>query len=374
MRWLSLLLLTCCVDLSQTDPTPNNTARVEPTSGNPSPGVGQLFVDILDVGQGDAILLRSSEGKVALIDGGTGGDKLLAQLAERQIEHINLMIATHPHSDHIGGLDDVIQNHSIGMYIDSGDVHTTSRYDRLMRTVEEHALRYQTAEAGDRFNLGRNIQVEILGPQKPMVPEGGSRSYLNSNSVIARVTHGSNCFMFTGDAEADTEARMLSAGLSPCNVLKVAHHGGSHSTGEAWLKAVQPKIALISVGEGNTYGHPAPETLARLRSVGAAIYRTDTMGAIQVQSDGMRVTVPDQPAFDIATQPGLSASVGDRININTAGAELLEELPGIGPSRAEAIIVHRLARGKFSSCEELELIAGIGEKTVSELLPHCTTR
>jgi comEA protein len=207
-----------------------------------------------------------------------------------------------------------------------------------------------------------------------MVPEGGSRSYLNSNSVIARVTHGSNCFLLTGDAEADTEERMLAEGLSSCNVLKVAHHGGSHSSTAAWLRAVQPSIALISVGEGNTYGHPAKETLERLKAIGADVYRTDTMGAIQVQSDGARVSVPRRPALSIATAPSPAPSVGDRININTASAEMLDELPGIGPSKAEAIIVHRQASGAFSSCEELEQISGIGNKTVTQLLPNCTTR
>ena len=374
MLWLSLLFFHGCVELTPSDPAPDAASLPGNTSAGRTSGVGQLYVDVLDVGQGDAILLRSSEGKVALIDGGTGGEKLLAQLAEREIEHINLMIATHPHSDHIGGLDDVIEKYSVGMYVDSGDVHSTSTYSRLMRAVEDRSLRYQSAEVGDRFNLGRNVQIEILGPQKPMVPEGGSRSYLNSNSVIARVTHGSNCFLLTGDAEADTEERMLAEGLSPCNVLKVAHHGGSHSSTAAWLQAVQPSIALISVGEGNTYGHPAKETLERLKAIGADVYRTDTMGAIQVQSDGAQVSVPRRPALSIATAPSPAPSVGDRININTASAEMLDELPGIGPSKAEAIIVRRQAEGAFSSCEELEQISGIGNKTVTQLLPNCTTR
>ena len=334
-----------------------------------------LLVDVLDVGQGDAILLRSSEGKVVLIDGGTGAEPLISELKARKLSRIDLMIATHPHSDHIGGLDDVFEEYRVGMFIDSGDTHTSRAYERLMDAVESEGARYMTAASGKSFNLGEDVKIELLGPPTPRLEEGDSRSHLNANSVIARVTHGNNCFLFTGDAEDETEERLLREQIAPCAVLKVAHHGSSHSTSQAWLDAVQPTTALISVGEGNSYGHPTDETLGRLKAAGAAIYRTDIHGTIQLESNGASVSV--RTGGETANTPPRTVPRvvgGDKVDINSASADALDALPGIGPKYAQAIVDHRRAHGPFASCDDLTKISGIGAKTVDKVRPRCTAR
>lgn len=362
------LVLTACLG-SATPPPSGSSANTQGASNT-------LLVDVLDVGQGDAILLRTSEGKVALIDGGPSGEPLLAGLRERKIDHIDLMIATHPHSDHIGGLDEALAKWPVSVFIDSGDVHTTASYDRLMAAVEDEGLRYQTAAVGDVINLGSEVRIELMGPPSPRLKEGESRSHLNANSVIARVTHGSSCFLFTGDAELETEERLLHDKIAPCGVLKVAHHGSAYATSDAWLAAVQPQIALISAGKDNSYGHPAPSTLARLKAAGVTVYRTDTMGSIQLESDGSQVTVHvgDKNATVAASTPAPEPREAGGVNINTASTAELEQLPGIGPSKATAIVTYREANGPFASCDALEAVSGIGPATLERLRPQCRTR
>ena len=357
-----LLALLGCVGLDGTNPS-------SPPS-SPAPREGVLTVEVLDVGQGDSILLRAPDGKVLLIDGSTGGEGVAIppMLAQRGISRIDLLIATHPHADHIGGLDDVVASLPVGLFVDSGQAHTTRGYQALMEGVEARGVRYQTAEAGDRFNLGAEVRVELLHPAARLLT--GTRSDLNSNSVVARVTHGDNCFLFTGDAEAPTEEALLRRGLGPCAVLKVAHHGGAHSSTAEFLDAVRPEIALISAGEGNSYGHPAAEAIARLEAAGAAVYRTDTMGTLRVVSDGQQLWVSAAREAPAARRGG----GGGRININTASASELEGLPGIGPALSQAIVEHRQEGGPFASCDELEAVRGIGPVTVAGLRDVCAVR
>lgn len=331
---------------------------------------GTLQIDMLDVGQGDAILLRSPAGKTVLIDGGTGEVSVPPMLDALGVRSLDLVIATHPHADHIGGLDAVLEAMPVRIFLDSGQVHTTATYNDLMDLVEQQGMTYRTAHQGQVFNLDDGITIELLGPPDNLL--SGTRSDLNSNSVVARVTHDEDCFLFTGDAEEPTERLLLQRGIAPCGVLKVAHHGSSHSTTDAWLRSVQPEIALISVGEGNRYGHPAEETLDRLERHGAAIYRTDLHGTIHLESDGQGVTVtveapPEPLAMAAPAEPApaepVPAHSGDRIVLNTASQTDLESISGIGPSRAAAIIAWRDEHGHFQSFEELEHISGIGPKT-----------
>jgi comEA protein len=252
--------------------------------------------------------------------------------------------------------------------------------------VEAHGIVYFTAESGWSRELEPGLTMELLGPPTP--PLKGTRSDLNSNSVIVRLTHGTQCFLFTGDAEEPTEALLLQRGITPCGVLKVAHHGSAHSTTSSWLAAIKPEIALISVGEGNRYGHPADETLERIASVGASVYRTDLSGTIHLESDGRRVTVSTEreakPAEALSIPDGASITVhvpvqapaptaaAGLININQATAEQLDALPGIGPSKAAAIIEYRTKMGAFTNIEQLDNVPGIGPATMDKLRPLVT--
>jgi competence protein ComEC len=250
---------------------------------------GTMTVDILDVGQGDSILLHTPAGKTVLIDAGTGGRDVVPMLRARGIEKIDLVIASHAHSDHIGGMDEVLEAVPVRVYVDQGMPHTTSTYQKVMRLVEAKNLAYKEGAAGVAFNLDDGIRVELLAPFSP--PLRDTRSDLNSNSVVARVTHGKRCFLFTGDSEEPTERMLVQKGLEQCDVLKVAHHGSGHSSTTSFLNAVKPSLALISCGVGNRYKHPRAEALERIERAGATIYRTDQSGTIRVRSDGKNLAV-----------------------------------------------------------------------------------
>ena len=361
---------------------------------------GTMQVDMLDVGQGDAILVRTPAGRSILIDGGTGGDDVVPMLRALGVESLTMIIATHPHADHIGGLDEVIAEFPPKAFFDSGQTHTTATYAKLMEQVESQGLAYFTAEAGWSRELDDGIVIEFLGPPSPTI--NGSRSDLNSNSVITRITHGEQCFLFTGDAEEPTERLLLQRGIEACEVLKVAHHGSAHSTTREWLWAIEPEIALISCGEGNRYGHPAEETLDRLSSAGATIYRTDLLGTVHLESDGESITVtaergtlpntpepqvyhpleissPEPPVQTItATTAAATASTASTadpaglININKASQSELEGLPGIGEKKAAAIIEYRMSMGAFTDIEQLDNVPGIGPKTMEKIRPLVT--
>jgi competence ComEA-like helix-hairpin-helix protein len=351
---------------------------------------GILEVDILDVGQGDAIFIRSPQGKTVLIDGGTGRKgNIVAMLKARNVESLNLMVATHPHADHIGGLDEVLEAIPVKAYLDSGMSHTTRTYAKVMELVERKEIKYIEGKAGRVLRLDDGIELTILHPQDTLLRN--SRSDLNSNSVVIRMTHKDNCFLFTGDAEEPTEDALVRKGLEPCNVLKVAHHGSNHSSTKHFLDAVQPDIALISLGAGNRYGHPGEESMARLKDTGAQIYRTDLMGTIKLTSDGTSVTVQgtkqDSAKRDEQKKMVLVENVEEKkevsnttikvapvavitegkFDINTATQSQLESINGIGPSKAQAILSFLTESGPVTTLDELTKIRGIGKKTVEKI-------
>ena len=378
---------------------------------------GEMTVEVLDVGQGDAVLVRSPAGKTVLIDAGTGRRDVVPMLRARGIEDLNLVIATHAHADHIGGLDEVLEAFPVRLYGDQGLPHTTATYTRLMELVETQELRYLTLRAGRSFKLDDDIRIEVLAPTEPLLT--GTRSDLNSNSVVTRLTHGSNCFLFTGDAEEPTEHQLIASGVGPCEVLKVAHHGSAHSTTEAWLAAVQPEIALISVGARNRYGHPDEDTLGRLEAAGATVYRTDLHGTLKVTSNKRRIQVeevderamtdgmasaPQSPALGehlpvaepgaktpktaegaLATalprsaRPQLAsalprpeglAGAAEGIDVNSASPQELQTIPGIGPAKAQAIVAYRSAQGPFTTLADLDAVPGIGPATLEAMRPR----
>lgn len=252
---------------------------------------GEVLVDMLDVGQGDAILLRSPEGKAVLIDAGDGRTDIVAELQGRGVSQLDLVVVTHGHSDHLGGMEDVIRAMPVGVFMDSGVPHTSQVYQSVMQAVEESGLAYAEAEAGQRIQFGQEATIEVLWPAKTKLR--GTRSDLNANSVVLRLVHGENCFLFVGDAEEETEVRLQVRGLEQCSVIKVAHHGSNHSTTDRYLSKLKPTIALISVGDHNRYNHPGEECLRRLERHGVAVYRTDQSGAIRVVSTGRSLEVQE---------------------------------------------------------------------------------
>jgi competence protein ComEC len=255
-------------------------------------GAGSLRLDFIDVGQGDAALITSPTGKTVLIDGGPrrSSRALAAFLAEHTHGPLDLVVLTHRHEDHLGGLTAAMQDVGARLFLDAPVAHPTRVYTRLLHVLEERGIPVRQAVRGRKIDLGGGATMTLVGPPDPAIT--GSRSDVNANSVVARVQFGSFVVLLAADAEAPTEAWLLASGGDlHATVLKVAHHGSRFASGARFLRAVAPKIAIVSVGASNDYGHPAPETLDRLARGGATIYRTDVDGDVAIETDGTAIKV-----------------------------------------------------------------------------------
>lgn len=252
--------------------------------------VGQLVAHFIDVGQGDAILIQTPT-KNILIDAGEQGNTVVNYLESKGVTHLDLVIGTHPHSDHIGGLVNVLQSIPVDEVIDPGVVHTTKTFEDYLTLIDQKDITFTEGRAGMSRDLGGGASMKVLHPSSP------SSSDLNNASVVVRVTFGKTSFMLTGDAESESESQILSRGYAlNSTVLKVGHHGSRTSTSSAFLSAVNPSVAVIMCGTGNSYGHPHEETLAKLANAGVDIYRTDVQGTIVITTDGQTYEVnPKQP-------------------------------------------------------------------------------
>ncbi|TVR03211.1 MAG: MBL fold metallo-hydrolase [Deltaproteobacteria bacterium] len=263
------------------------TATQRPARDTPGPDdVLRLF--LADVGQGLGMFLISPEGRVVVYDAGTrgGGENIRSLMRQVGVERVDLAVMSHAHNDHLGGFIDIIEEFPTARFLDPGFPHTSNVYLRLLNRLEELEVPVFLAEAGRRVRIDRFTEAEIIFPSPPFL--SGTRSDVNSNSIVLYIHFGDHTFLLTGDAEAATEQRLVAEGhLRPVDVLQVAHHGSNHSSTEAFLAAVRPRLALIGVGRGNSYGHPGTETLQRLEAAGVeAIYRTDIHGYVEVRSNG----------------------------------------------------------------------------------------
>ena len=264
-----------------------------------------LTVHFFDVGQGDAALIVSPTGKTVLIDGGPPGadDELVSRVRQLVQGPLDLVILTHPHLDHLGGLSKVIQAMGVKRYMDPGFDHPSESYRKLLDVVGQKAGQVMTPTPNPSspetlltIGLGEGVTLTILWPRVPQEPFlENTRSDANSNSIIAKLTYGKTAFLFVGDAEPEAEELLLSRPVDlSSTVLKVGHHGGRHSSTAPFLAKVKPQAAVISCGAGNDYGHPTDEALGRLGAVGANILRTDLHGEVLAVSDGTTVTLSPQ--------------------------------------------------------------------------------
>lgn len=269
-------------------------------------------VDVLDVGQGDSILVRftaAGESKAVLIDAGPPSADVAGQLVRAGVDHLDLVVSTHPHADHIGGTRAVLEAFPPRVYLDGGTRYTTQTWRDLSTTVEERkAAGMRVVHPGTSFRQARfatDVTLTLLSPL-PGDRFVGAESDENARSIVLRLDHGEDCFLFMGDAELVTERVLLERGVAPCGVLKVGHHGSDGATSAAFLAAVRPKLGLVSVGGDNNYGHPGTATLGRLAQAGVTVARTDVDGPITVWSSGHGVTVGSAtpPA---APSPGVPA-------------------------------------------------------------------
>jgi competence protein ComEC len=243
-------------------------------------------INFLDVGQGDAMVVQC-ENENMLIDAGPGdsANSLLNTLKNLNINRFDMVIATHPHEDHIGGMEAVINKFEITRIMMPQVSSTTRTYEDVLRAVSKKQLNILSPVSGDSFKLGSAV-CSILAPNKLSYQE------TNNYSIVLRVVYGNTSFLLMGDAGIESEQEILSKGyIIKSEVLKVGHHGSSSSTSNEFLRAVEPRYAVISVGRNNDYGHPHKETFNRLISMGIAVYRTDQNGKISFSSDGAAIVL-----------------------------------------------------------------------------------
>lgn len=280
-----------------------------------SPGKN-LVVSFIDVGQADCILIQSPNGKNMLIDAGDSSSQsaISNYLKDKNINKIDVLVATHPHVDHIGSMAYVVNNYEIGSIYMPKAVHTTAVYETLLNTIKNKGLSINTAKAGGVITLGdESISINIVAPV------GSTYSDLNSYSAVIKITYKNTSFLFAGDAGSDSEQEILNLGVDiKADVLKVGHHGSATSTSTAFLKAVSPEYAVISVGKGNTYGHPTQTALDRLTAASAKIYRTDDGGTVIVTSDGQSITINRNASIQVVKAPTASANPTSTVAPTTA--------------------------------------------------------
>jgi beta-lactamase superfamily II metal-dependent hydrolase len=253
-----------------------------------------LSVEVLDVGQGDSILIRSPEGKSLLIDAGPTKEGAIRVLRRMGVTHLDLVAISHHHSDHYGGMEEVVRELKPRYFLASSSGHSTRTYLRLLKTVEAEGMTVvHPTSRPRRIELG-SVELTIF----PQAPEDHQEE--NNNSVGLRLKYGSFAMLFPGDSEGPERQWWLAhcADLvHGCTILKLAHHGSRNGTDARWLNVVRPELVIASMGIDNEYGHPHAETVRLLRSERIPFLRTDQLGTIVIQSDGRGWSVAEPTAL-----------------------------------------------------------------------------
>ncbi len=273
-----------------------SSAAAKESAAKPSEG-STFSATFLDVGQGDAAIIEC-DGHYMIVDGGPpdASQLMYSYCRDHGIDQVDYLVATHPDTDHTGGISGALQLVSVGRAFCSVTQADQRAFQSMEKFLRNQNVSIEVPSAGETFSLG-SASVQVVGPVHHTEDENS-----NDDSIVLKITYGNTSLLLTGDATEEEERAIVSAGYDvDCDLLKVSHHGSAHSSSYSFLRTASPSSAVISVGKGNDYGHPTEETLARLGNCGATVYRTDLQGDITAKSDGTTVSVSVEKGAGVDT-------------------------------------------------------------------------
>lgn len=337
----------------------------------------ELVVHYIDAGQADATLFQftyDDKPFTILYDAGDWNkNDVVRYLSAQQITFIDLIIISHPHADHTGQLADIVNTFEVGEVWLSGNTSTSQTFQQGLEAVLASEADYYEPRAGDEFEIGP-LKIDVLHPNS-------ISGKFNEESISLLFTYGDIKFVFTGDAGKQEELEMINRGINiEADILSLGHHGSNTSTDPAFIKAVNPEIAIYSAGENNSYGHPHSEVVTRIQDAGITLYGTDIHGTILVKTDGSEYNIstkkdgtisPKNTGTTNATEPESeetkpkkeTTQTNSCIDINQASIEEVQNIIHIGPERAQLLIDLR----PFDSVDDLDRIKGIGPARITDI-------
>jgi len=323
-----LIVVLLCIFLLAGCTETLNTEKVSVTAGH------EMRVHFIDVGQGDSIFIESPNGKTMLVDGGVkgAGQKVVSYLKELGVNKLDIVVATHPDADHIGGLIPVLNSIDIGQFYDSGKVHTSQTFEEMLTLIDTKNIPYNVPKTGDSIAFDDDINVKVLNANENATDN-------NDASIVLKLAYGNVSFLLTADAGVALEKEMMQDDVK-ATILKAGHHGSNTSSSAEFIQKVHPEVTILSYGEGNKYGHPHAEVVERLQAIGSEIYSTAEAGTVIVSTDGVDYDVNSKewsPPSVSTPQTSVSAPATTSTSVEIVSKDLIEEVVGIKNNGKEAV-------------------------------------